>query len=176
MTIVARADGEPAALTPVLRAAVAAEDADVPLYDVATMERIVWQDLADTRVLVQVLTLFSASALLLAVVGIAGVLAQTVSQRVPEIGLRMALGATATEVARLVLRQTLASVAGGLVLGLAASAALARLVTSVLYGVSPTDPRTYLLVVATFAGAAVLAAVVPTVRAVRVDPLTALRT
>lgn len=175
LTIVARAAGDAAALTPVLRAAVAAADADVPLYDVATLERIVWEDLADTRVLVQVLTLFSASALLLAVVGIGGVLAQTVSQRVPEIGLRMALGATAAEVVTLVLRQTIASVLGGLVVGLVASAALARLISSVLYGVSPTDPRTYLLVIGTTAGAAVLAAVVPILRAVRVDPLSALR-
>jgi predicted permease len=175
MTLIVRSAEDPLALAAPLRAAVSAVDPSLPLYDVATMEQIVREDLSGTRVLVVVLASFALSALLLAVIGIGGVLAQTVTQRVPEIGIRMALGATSIRVVALVLRQTLVSVGAGLALGLALAVALARLIGSILYGVAPLDPGTYAAAIAALLGSALVASVVPAARAARVDPLAALR-
>jgi putative ABC transport system permease protein len=175
MTFVLRPAGDPAALAAVLRAAVARVDPHEPLYDVATLEQIVREDLSDTRVLVSVLTAFALAALLLAAVGIGGVLAQLVSQRTPEIGIRMALGATASAVVAMILRQTLAAVGVGLAVGLGVAVALARLIATVLYRVSPLDVTTYAAVVLALLASALLAALVPAGRAAGIDPIIALR-
>lgn len=175
LTIVARTDRDPAALAAVVRSSLGAEDPTIPAYEVATMEQILEADLADTRAIVHALAFFALCALILAAVGIGSVLAQTVAQRVSEIGIRMALGATAPAVVALVARQTLAAVATGLILGSAAALALGRFLGSVLYQVEASDPATYAVVVAVVAAAAALAAVAPAARAARVDPVVVLK-
>ena len=176
MTVVLRTQGDPLALVGALRAAVAAADPHQALFDVKTMERIFDEDLAGSRVLIQVMQFFAICALLLAAVGIYGVVAHAVARRTQEIGLRMALGASARSVAGLVLRQGLTPVGAGLVLGVAGALAISRVVASVLYQVSPTDPLTYVGVAALLALVATAACLVPARRAARVDPLEALRT
>jgi ABC-type antimicrobial peptide transport system permease subunit len=148
---------------------------DLPLYDVTTLEQIVRDDLADTRVLVWVFVLYAAAALLLAAVGIGGVLAQTVSQRVPEIGIRLALGAPTRRVVSLVLRQVGASVAVGMLLGLGLAVAAGRVIAGLLYRVSPLDPATYATVVLALGASAAVAAIAPLRKAVRIDPIVAVR-
>ncbi|MFL5416375.1 MAG: FtsX-like permease family protein, partial [Myxococcales bacterium] len=118
---------------------------------------------------------FALLALFLAVVGIYGVISYSVSQRTRELGIRLALGATARKVLTLVLRQGLALVAGGIVLGLAASFALTRVLASLLYGVGTLDPLTLASVCVVLAGAAVLACWLPARRAARVDPIIAMK-
>jgi predicted permease len=175
MTIVLRTTDDPMAHVPEARAAVAALDADQPLYDVKSMAQILDEDLRDTVVLVAVLGIFAGIALLLAAVGIYGVVSHAVAQRTQELGVRMALGATSADVLRLVVRQGLVPVAGGLALGLTGSLGASRLLRGVLYGVAPTDPVTYAAVVVILAATALLACIAPARRAARVGPLTALR-
>ncbi len=175
MTLVIRTRGDPASFAAPLRSIVSRLAPEVPLYDVATMEEVVRQDLADTRVLVLVLSLYAVAALLLASVGVGGVLAQTVSQRVPEIGVRLALGGTAARVVWLLVRQTLAGVGLGLAAGLALAVAVGQVMASLLYRVSPLDPVTYAAVIAALGISAAAAAIGPAARAARVDPVIALR-
>jgi putative ABC transport system permease protein len=118
---------------------------------------------------------FSLLALLLAVVGIYGVLAYSVAQRTHEIGIRMALGAEAGDVLRMVLRRTLALAATGIAIGAAAALAATRVLAKFLFEVKPSDPATFVTVAALLAGVAVLASWVPARRAARVDPVEALR-
>jgi putative ABC transport system permease protein len=118
---------------------------------------------------------FAGLALLLASVGIYGVLAYSVSQRTREIGIRIALGATGGDVARLVLRQGLLLASAGVVIGAGAAFALTRWMESLIYGVSPTDPVTFTSVALLLVGIALLASYVPARRAVRVDPMQSLR-
>jgi putative ABC transport system permease protein len=174
MFIVARADGAPEALTPALRRVVAGIDPDVPLYDVTTMEQRMGESVATARFNTLLLTLLGAIGLVLSAVGIYGVISYFVTQRTPEIGVRMALGATPRSVTRLVMRQAAIPVAAGVVLGLAASAAATRLLAAYLIGVEPTDPLTLAAVVALLAATALLASFAPAQRAAGVDPVQAL--
>jgi putative ABC transport system permease protein len=119
--------------------------------------------------------IFAVLALVLAVVGIHGVLAYSVTQRTQEIGIRMALGADRSQVLRVVLGQALGMVGIGLAVGIAASIGLTRLMSSLLYGVSPIDPRTYIGMSLLLATVAMVASYLPARRATRVDPLVALR-
>ncbi|MFL5578190.1 MAG: ABC transporter permease [Gemmatimonadaceae bacterium] len=170
-----RTAGDPMAVAGAARAALGAVDPQLPLNDLRTMEDRIAQDIARPRVSVALLACFSAVALVLAAIGIYGVVAYTVAQRTREIGIRMALGARPDGVLRLVLRQGLAPVAAGVGVGLAASLAATRVMHSLLYGVSATDPLTF-VAVALFLGAVALAATwLPARRATRVDPLAALR-
>jgi putative ABC transport system permease protein len=121
------------------------------------------------------LSLFAASALLLAAVGIYGTVSYSVAQRNREIGIRMALGASVRDVLRMVLRQGIALALGGVALGLIGSAGLTWLLSSMLFGVRPTDPLTLACVAALLTGVALLASYIPARRATRVDPLVALR-
>ena len=140
-----------------------------------TVDEVFALSVADRRFTLYVLSAFGAAALLLAVLGIYGVLAYVVAQRTQEFGVRMALGAARRDVWRLVLRQASVLVACGVGLGAAASWALTRLMSTLLFEVTPTDPATYSIVVAGLSIVALLACQLPALRATRVDPLIALR-
>ncbi len=174
MTFVLRT-GNPLALLAEARRAVAEVDPDRPLANIATMQRQFGGFMRERGYYVLVLGVFAFAATLLAAIGIYGVMAYSVAQRTHEIGIRMALGASAREVVKLVGRRALLLISAGLVLGLAGSLALTRLIASQLWGVTPTDPATFAAVSLLLAVVALLACFVPARRAIRVDPTVALR-
>lgn len=174
MAVVVRTAGDPAALAAPVRQAVLRVDPRLPVYDVATMEQIRATWMATTRFNMLLLTTLGAIGLVLAVVGIYGVIAYFVSQRTQEIGLRMALGATEKRVLAMVTYQALRPVLAGLAVGLAGAAAVTRVLSSLLYGVTATDPATFAGVLVVLAVAALLASWIPARRAARVDPSRAL--
>lgn len=170
-----RTAGDPAGLAGPLRQALQTFDPDQALFEMKTMEAVVEEDLGQTRLLIRMMEVFAVIALGLAGVGIWGVLAQAVGQRTREIGLRMALGATARDVVGMIGAQGLVPVGVGLTIGLALGLAAAQLLRSVLFQVSPADPVTIVGTLASLSAVAVLAALGPAVRAARLDPLEALR-
>ena len=139
------------------------------------MEDVVAQSLATRRLVLLLFGLFAGLALLLATVGIYGVLTASVSQRTRELGIRMALGATARDVGRLIVRQGLKLVLSGIVIGVVSALALQRVIGKLLFGISPTDPLTFTVIAFLLIGVALLACWIPARRATKVDPLTALR-
>jgi predicted permease len=173
--VVVRTPGDPAALIKPLSATVTSVDRDLPLFDVRTMDQRLAGSLATARFNTLLLTLLGAIGLVLAATGIYGVIGYFVSQRTQEIGVRMALGATAGDVVRLVLVQALRPVALGAAIGVVAALAASRVLTSQLFGVSRTDPLTIGAVVATLISVALLASAVPARRAAAVDPTRALQ-
>jgi predicted permease len=173
--VVARTPGDPAALTKPLNAAVTGIDRDLPLFDVRTMDQRLAGSLATARFNTLLLTLLGGIGLALAATGIYGVIAYFVSQRTQEIGVRMALGATAGSVVRLVLGQALRPVTIGAGVGVATALGASRVLSSQLFGVSRTDPLTIGAVVATLIGVALVASAVPARRAAAVDPTRALQ-
>ncbi len=175
MTIVAKTGGDPLGLIGGIRDAVRAVDPNVPVANIRTMEEVVEASMSTPRFTGFLLGVFALLALTLAAVGIYGVLAYLVSQRTHEIGIRMAVGAGAVDVLTTVLRQGAAPIVIGLALGIAGSLALARLMAGLLHGVTPTDPATFVAVPVALGLVALVASVVPAWRAVRVDPLVALR-
>jgi len=175
MAIVARTDGDAASLQAILRSTVAAVDKDQPISFFATLETTVAQSLGVQRIVASLTAIFAALALVLSAIGLYSVLAYAVSQRTPEIGIRMALGARPEQVVGLVMRNGLTLVAVGLGVGLAAAAGAARLLQTLLFDVQPLDPLIYAAVTIVFAIVATLACLVPSLRASRIDPLLALR-
>ena len=173
--IVARTGGNPRALAPGMRAAVARIDPELPLFDVREMDQRLAGALATSRFNTLLLSLLGAIGLLLAASGIYGVIAYFVSQRTQEIGVRIALGATAAGVVRLVLGEALQPVAMGAALGVAAAIAATRVLASQLFAVSPTDPLTIAAVVVVLVAVALVASVVPARRAASIDPTRALQ-
>jgi putative ABC transport system permease protein len=175
MYVLLRTTGNPEALVKPLNAAVARIDRDLPLFDVRTMEQRLAGALATARFNTLLLTLLGGIGLVLAATGIYGVIAYFVSQRTQEIGVRMALGATAGSVVRLVLGQALRPVAIGAAVGVVAALSASRVLASQLFGVSRTDPLTIAAVVATLIAVALVASAVPARRAATVDPTRALQ-
>jgi len=176
MTVAVRADREAAleSLVPVLREQIRNVDADVPVR-FSTLESVVNRSVADRRFLMALLTAFAGVALLLAALGIYGVLAYSVTRRAQEIGIRMALGAEPRSVVRLLLRGGMTAVVAGLVLGLAGSIAATRALESFLFGVRPLDAAATIGAVIVLSAVAWLGAYIPARRATKVDPLIALR-
>src|SRR5712691_7316914 len=175
VTLIVRADKDPAALASGLREAVKAVDPEVPVYSVRTLADLVSDRTAPRRLAVMLITVFAAIALLLAAVGIYGVMSYAVAQRTQEIGIRMALGAERRDILRMVLRHGSLMAVTGIALGVVTALALARLITSLLFQVSATDPPTFSVVPLVLIGVALLACYIPARRATRVDPLVALR-
>jgi putative ABC transport system permease protein len=170
LSLVIRTEVAPETLTDPVRRAVAGMDAELPVFDVATVEERMARSLAETRFNTLLLTLMGAAGLLLAAVGIFATLAYLVEQRQQEIGIRMALGARPGEVAALVVRQALPAVAAGLALGCAGALAAGRVLDSFLFGVEPADPATFGGVILVLGLAALAAAAIPARRAASVDP------
>jgi putative ABC transport system permease protein len=170
-----RTSGDPASMKPAIRKQVFAVDFEQPVRELRTMEETLSETLAQQRFNVLLLIIFAALALTLTAVGIYGVIAYSVSQRSHEIGVRMALGAKRKDVSRLVVKLGLKLVAIGVVIGLFAAFALTRIIASLLYGVSATDPITFGLTAALLGGVALLASVIPARRATRVEPIVVLR-
>ncbi len=175
MSFALRTSGDPSSLAPAVRRAVAEVDPTVPVAELETMQQRVSGVLAKPRVNLTLLTIFAAVALLLAAVGIYGVVAYAVAQRTRELGIRVALGASARDVLRLVLRQGMTPVAIGLVIGLGVALLSTRVMASILYGVRPTDPATLAAVTLVLGAIGFLASWLPARRAMRVDPMIALR-
>jgi len=165
----------PTALTPSLRSMLKEIDPNLPLSDVQTMDEIVSRSVAPRRFNMLLLTIFAGVALLLALVGVYGVLAYSVGQRTAEIGLRVALGATPRSVLALIVGQGMRPIMVGIALGMAGAVGLSHFVSSLLFNVKPVDPLTYGPVALLVAGAALLSCYVPALRALRVDPVAALR-
>ena len=175
VTVVLRTVPEPLSIVPSVRAQIAGPSQDQPMYSVRTMEQVISGSLAERRFTMLLLMIFAGAALLLAAVGIYGVMSYAVVRRVREIGIRAALGASRGEIVGLVLRQGIRLAAIGLVGGLAAALALTRLMAGLLYGVRPADPVTLAAVAVLLGGIALLACYIPARRATSVDPVAALR-
>jgi predicted permease len=166
---------EPSSIIPAVRQAVWSVDPEQPVVDVLTMEQVLDAEVWQRRVQGSVLTVFAGLAVLLAAVGLYGVLAYSVGGRLPEFGVRLALGASPAGLLATVIGQGLGVVAAGLVAGLAGAVVLSRLIAAFLFGVTPTDPATYAAVATVLLLTAAVASYVPGRRAMRVDPAVALR-
>jgi predicted permease len=176
VVLTVRTPGDPTAIALSVQKAIAGIDSSLPVANVLTMDQIVGRSTLDARFEATLLLLFAALSLLLAMVGVFGVLSFLVAQRTGEIGIRIALGAQREQVLRLMLFDGLQPAVYGLVLGLAASAGVARLIQSMLFGTRPFDPAVFAAVAATLLSVAALACLVPAWRASRLDPMQALRT
>jgi putative ABC transport system permease protein len=175
MTIVARTKSDPGAMAGSLRAAVTSVDKALPVYALKPMNEYLRDSLARRRFNLILLSVFSGVALALAAVGIYGVISYGVTQRTHEMGIRMALGAKPRDVLTLVVRQAMLLALGGVGIGLIASLALTRLMKSLLFSVSVTDPMTFVAIALLMTLIALLACLIPARRATKVDPLVALR-
>ena len=175
MTITMRSNGNPTTLLPAARQAVRSIDPSLPLSLPTTMETLVDASVGQRKLSMILLGVFSAIALLLASIGIYGVMSYSVAQRTRELGIRMALGAARSQVLALVVGQGMALAATGVAIGLVAALSLTRFLSSQLFGVGATDPSTFALVCAVLVAIALLATLVPALRATRVDPVVALR-
>jgi putative ABC transport system permease protein len=172
---VVRAAGNPASLASPARRAIWAVDKDLPVFGVTTMNDVLAGSVAQRRFSMTLLGAFAILALLMAAVGLYGVLSYSVSQRMHEMGLRVALGANARDLLRLVVGQGIRVALIGVAAGLVASLAATRLLGDLLFEVSPLDPLTFLVVAGVLFMAALLASFVPARRATKVDPMVALR-
>ncbi len=175
MGLAVRTRGDPAALAAALTREVHAIDSDQPVFDVRTMPQVVSASLAARRFSMALMSAFAWLAMVLAAVGLYGVISHSVVRRTREIGIRMALGAPSGQVVRLVLRDGLALAGAGLVLGLVVALAGSRLIAGLVYGVSPRDPLTLAAVAVLLTAMAAAATYIPARRASRLDPMDVLR-
>jgi putative ABC transport system permease protein len=170
-----RVDGDSDALVPQIRAVIRSIDRETPFSGITTLQSRIDQAMAPRLFVLRLIGLFSILGLLLAIVGVYGVLAEFVVQRVPEIGVRMAFGATASDVLTLVLGHGSKLVIGGLVLGLAGAVLLRGVMTTMVYSVRTSDPSSYVAATVLLFAATVAACALPARRAARLDPAVALR-
>jgi putative ABC transport system permease protein len=175
MTLVVRSTGNPEPLVGAVRAKMAEIDPTLPISGILNMDDVVATSVAQPRLIMQLVGTFAVFALLLAAIGMYGVMAYSVSQRKQEIGIRMSLGAGPPEILRQVIRQGMALAFAGVVVGVLASLALTRLLAGLLFGVRATDPSVFAAAAAVLALSALLACYVPARRATRVDPIIVLR-
>jgi putative ABC transport system permease protein len=175
MTVVMRTSGSPSAMASSLRNVVWSLDKDLPISDLKTLEQRLGESIAQPRFRTTLLSIFAGFALLLASIGIYGVISYWVAQRYHDFGIRMALGAKTRDVLKLAMWQASKLLAVGAAIGLTGALTLTRLMSRLLFGVQPTDPSTFLVVFGLLLGVALLASYIPARRATRVDPLVALR-
>jgi predicted permease len=173
--VAVRTRGEPLSSVNAVRAALQSLDRDVPMSRIRTLDALVAESMGQRRLSMVLLGVFAGLALLLASLGIYGVMSYSVAQRSRDLGVRMALGAARGSVLALVMRQGIVLAAAGIGVGLVGAFALTRLISSQLYSVRPTDPATFAGVALLLGGIAVLATFIPALRATRVDPVVALR-
>jgi putative ABC transport system permease protein len=175
MTLVVKSQVNPAALISAIRSVIAAIDKDQPIFAIATMDQLVRDDVSTPRITLVLLGFFSGLALVLAAIGIYGVISYSVAQRIHEIGIRMALGAQHVSVLRMILAQGGKIAAAGIGIGIIAALGLTQLMSSLLFAVNASDPATFAAVTLLLVLVALLACYVPARRAMRVDPMVALR-
>ena len=174
-SLMIRTKMEPASLVPTLRAEIAKMDSNIPVFHVATLEERIEGSSASTRSLAMLLALFAVLALVLSSIGIYSVISYGVARRTNEIGVRIALGAQRRDVLKLILSQGLGLAVLGVGIGIAGSLALTRLLSSLLFGVQPTDPTVFGGVALLLGFIALLASYIPARRATKVEPVVALR-
>jgi putative ABC transport system permease protein len=175
MTLVARTLSDPAASVAAVRNEVHALDKEQPVYNIRTMKQLLDLAIAQRRLNMLMLGAFALVALLLAASGIFGLMAYTVAQRTHEIGIRMALGAQKRDILKLIFGQGMTLTITGLALGLSVAFGLTRVMASLLFGVSATDPLTFISIALLLAVVALIACYIPARRAMKVDPMIALR-
>ena len=175
MTLVVRTDGDPLSLAPAVRSVIASANKDVVVYNLATLQELITRSVAAPRFLTLFLGMFASLAVLLAAVGLYGLVSYSVALRTQELGIRMALGAEKRDVLRMVIGQGLKLALIGVAIGVAGALALTRFLSSLLYGVKPTDPLTFIAVSLILIAVALLACYIPARRAAKVDPMVALR-
>ncbi|HKP88258.1 MAG TPA: FtsX-like permease family protein, partial [Blastocatellia bacterium] len=175
MTLVVRTSSDPTSLVAAIKNEILAVDPDQAVYDINTMEQLLSNSISLRRFSMMLLIIFAALALTLSAVGIYGVISYSVAQRTHEIGVRMALGAGRRDILKLVIGQGMTLTLIGVAIGVGASFAVTRLMASLLYGVSATDAATFIFIPAILAGVALGACFVPARRAMKVDPMVALR-
>jgi len=175
MQIVLRTTGDPLALSQTTRTAIWSLDRDLPIPRIETMKQILSENVAQRRLNMLLLGLFAMVALILAAVGIYGVMSYAVTQRTHEIGIRVALGAQTRDVLRLVVAHGMKLALAGVAIGLVTTFILTRLMASMLFGVSATDPITFAAIAGLLAGVALVACWIPAWRASKLDPMIALR-
>ncbi len=173
--MVLRTEGDPALLVPAARDQVKALDPDLSVYATRTLDDYLSASLANRKFISILCSVFAGAGLLLAVVGLSGVMSYTVSQRTHELGVRTALGARRVDILRLILREGMSMTFAGIAVGLIGTLAISRVLASELFGISPTDPLTFISVAILLAGVALAACYLPARRAARVDPMVALR-
>jgi putative ABC transport system permease protein len=173
--LILRSEVDPAALVPAVRDAVASIDPGVPIFDVNTYDDVIGQKFVTRKLSMLLVSLFSGAALFLSAIGLYGVLAYSVGQRTREIGIRVALGAQPGNILRLITEQGLKIVGVGLIVGLLASLILVRFIEGILYGVAGTDPFSLCAAVIVLGLAALVACLLPALRATRINPIKALR-
>jgi putative ABC transport system permease protein len=166
---------DPRSTLPSIRSILAEMDANLPVSDVTTLDDLVASSVVERRFNTLLMSVFSVVAVILTLAGIHGVLAYTVARRTPEIGVRIALGASANSVLRQTVAQGMKPVVVGLTIGLLGAFGLSRFMSAILFGIAPTDYITYVTVAFLLSAAAVVSCYVPARRAARIDPLTALR-
>jgi putative ABC transport system permease protein len=175
MVVTVRATGDPAVMAGAIRSEVSAIDPDVPIADVRAMDDYVSRAMAQSRFTLTLIAVFAAIALILASIGLYGVISYSLRQRVQEIGVRVAFGAGSRSIVQLILRHGLILAVTGVVLGLGVAVVVTRMASSLLFGVTPTDPATFIGVPLLLVAVAALASYIPARRATRIDPVHALR-
>jgi len=175
MFVAVRTATDPAAMSASIRSTVSGLDPEVPMFSVETMDELVTQSLTQRQLNMLLLASFAGLALVLAGIGIYGVMSYLVSQRTQEIGVRMALGASRTDVLKMMVLQGLRLAGAGLLVGFVLALVLTRLISGLLYGISPGDPLTFAALALVLAAVAFLASYLPALRATKVEPIEALR-
>jgi putative ABC transport system permease protein len=175
LALLVRTAADPTSVVSAVRAAVQRIDPDIPLYAVETMDALMAESVASQRAAMYLFAIFALTALLLAAIGLYGVMAYAVSQRTQAIGIRLALGATPGDILRLVIGEGLIVTLIGIAVGVAGAVALTRYLQTLLFGVTPRDPVTFIAIAALLLVTALAACYLPARRAMRLDPAVALR-